>query len=140
MRRRNLLIVLAGLTVAAAAVAFVLWPRGERITAENFRRIKEGMSRAEVEAILGPPDDHSTGPIWDGALYEYGPAFSLRTHWDAVWLNDAGSIQLNYNLDDPPTVWKLERRTFYQHQQLARTPIEKMVWRIKHQWWNWFPE
>ena len=57
MRRRKLLIVLvlAGLTVVVVmAGAVVLWPQPpSRITRENFDRIKEGMSRAEVEAILG---------------------------------------------------------------------------------------
>ena len=63
MRRRTLLVVLAGLTVVVAAGAVVLWPRTpSRITLENCNRIREGMSRAEVEAILGPPGDYRTGP------------------------------------------------------------------------------
>jgi hypothetical protein len=54
MRRRSLRWTLAGPTVALlAAGAFVLWPRPDRITRENFGRIKEGMSRAEVEATPG---------------------------------------------------------------------------------------
>jgi hypothetical protein len=32
------------------------------ITRENFGRFQIGMSRAEVEAILGPPGDYRTGP------------------------------------------------------------------------------
>ena len=60
MRRRKLLVVLAGLAVVAAGVV-VLWPRPDRITRENCDRIRPGMTRAEVEAILGPPDDYRTG-------------------------------------------------------------------------------
>jgi hypothetical protein len=82
--------VLAGLAVVGAAGVGVLWPRlipiarkrPDRIPAvdraaapaerlpnpsqalpklvDNFRRLKRGMSRADVEAILGPPGDFST--------------------------------------------------------------------------------
>jgi hypothetical protein len=58
MRRRKPLPVPAGRAVLLAAGAFVLWPRPERITRENFKRIREGMTQAEVEAILGPPGDY----------------------------------------------------------------------------------
>ena len=59
MRRRKL-IAAVGLV---AVGAFVMWPRMDRITRENFDRISKGMSRAEVEAILGPPGDYSGGPV-----------------------------------------------------------------------------
>jgi hypothetical protein len=62
MRRRTLLVALAGLAVVVGAGTVVLWPRADRITLENFDRIKKGMRRAEVEAILGPPGDYTTGP------------------------------------------------------------------------------
>jgi hypothetical protein len=56
-------LALAGLAVVVAVGVVVLWPRTEpnRITRENCYQIKEAMSRAEVEAILGPPGDYSTG-------------------------------------------------------------------------------
>ncbi len=64
MRRHKWrLLALAGLVVLAAVGAFVLWPRADRITRENFDRIREGMGREELEAILGPPGDHRTGPV-----------------------------------------------------------------------------
>src|SRR5262245_57459436 len=63
MRRRTLLVVLAGLAVVVAIGVVVLWARAapERITRENYERIRVGMSRAEVYAVLGPPGDYSTG-------------------------------------------------------------------------------
>jgi hypothetical protein len=33
------------------------------VTQESVHRIKSGMSRAEVEAILGPPGDYTTRPV-----------------------------------------------------------------------------
>jgi hypothetical protein len=62
LRRRQLLVALAVLAVLVAVGLFVLWPRLDRITDENFNRIQEGMSRAEVEAILGPPGDCRAAP------------------------------------------------------------------------------
>jgi SmpA / OmlA family len=62
MRRRILLAALAVLVVAGAFELWASW-RPNPITQENYARIQEGMSRAEVEAILGPPADYTTGPL-----------------------------------------------------------------------------
>src|SRR5262245_4420095 len=43
--------------------AFLLWPRASPGRAKNFSRIQLGMSLAEVEAVFGPPGDHTTEPI-----------------------------------------------------------------------------
>jgi hypothetical protein len=62
MRRRKLLPgAVAVLVTLAGVAALVLWPRADRVTRANFDRIRVGMSRAEVEAILGPPGDYRTG-------------------------------------------------------------------------------
>jgi hypothetical protein len=48
MRRRKLLVALAGLALVTAAAAVVLWPEHDLgFTAENCRRVREGMSRAD---------------------------------------------------------------------------------------------
>src|SRR5262249_12806073 len=47
--------------VLLAGVALVAWPRPGRITRVAFDRIRPGMSRAEVEALLGSPGDYRTG-------------------------------------------------------------------------------
>jgi hypothetical protein len=59
--RRKPVVVLAGLVVLAAG-ALILRARllDYRITAANFERIHRGMTRAEVEAILGPSGDFNT--------------------------------------------------------------------------------
>ncbi len=75
MRRRRQLVAL-NLVVAALAtsiVAWLLWPR-PAITRENAARIHVGMTRAEVDTILGgPARDETTGPLvidWDEAADE----------------------------------------------------------------------
>ncbi len=60
MRRHKWkLLAVAGLALASVA-AFALWPRPNRFTREDYDRIHKGMTRAEVEAILGPPGDYTT--------------------------------------------------------------------------------
>jgi hypothetical protein len=163
MRKRTLLVVLSGLAVVVAAGAVVLWQRPpSRITRENFERIKEGMSRAEVEAILGPPGDYRTG---DGEM-DYGmeneawmpdtgpdvakglsPDFDkLETNWKrdpgqspedpssrADWLGDSFGIAIA--IGPSGSVEEkvgLPRRT-------TQGPLDNLLWRLKRQWRRWFP-
>src|SRR5262245_29182227 len=53
--------------ILLAAVALVCWalaPEGRRINRAGFDRIKDGMTRAEVEAILGaPPGDYTARKV-----------------------------------------------------------------------------
>jgi hypothetical protein len=67
MRKRKLRRAVAGLTLAGltlavllAVGAFLLWLRPVRGTRENCDRVREGMSSAEVYAILGPAGDSRT--------------------------------------------------------------------------------
>jgi hypothetical protein len=160
MRRRKLLVVLAGLAVVVAAGVVVLWPRPpSRITRENFERIKEGMSRAEVEAILGPPGDYRTGrgemdygtenEAWmpDTGPDLAGPDFApLETNWRrapgqspedptlrADWMGDSFGIAIA--IGQSGSVEEkvgLPRRT-------TQGPLDNLVWRVKRQWHRWFP-
>src|SRR5262245_5172511 len=64
-RRRKVLVALVAVVVAGLAYAGWLWlawrPSHRLINRENFKRIEQGMTRKEVEAILGPPGDYRTG-------------------------------------------------------------------------------
>jgi hypothetical protein len=147
MRKRKLLVVLAALAVVVAAGAVVLWPRPERVTKENYDRIRAGMTRAEVEAILGPPGDYRTGHgemdyggTW---LSDPGPGFALRTSWGpgestkylrADWMGDSFGIVILIG-QSGSVVHKLglPRRT-------PQGPLGNLLWRLKRQWRRWFPE
>jgi hypothetical protein len=60
--RRQLLFSFSASLAVALVVAWLLWPR-TAITRENAAMIRPGMTRGEVEAILGgPPRDETTGP------------------------------------------------------------------------------
>ena len=58
MKRRTRISLLIALSLLVAAVAIAMIPRrhyeNHRLTDENFKRIANGMTQAEVEEILGP--------------------------------------------------------------------------------------
>jgi outer membrane protein assembly factor BamE (lipoprotein component of BamABCDE complex) len=136
MRRRKLLLVLAGLAVAVAAGVVVLWPRPERITREDYDRIRPGMTRAEVEAILGPPGDYRNGPTYP----DLPRPITLSWSGDpdspsAYWLGDRGGIYVYRG--DPDRVGEA---SFVEVQRVPQDPLDNLLWRAKRQWHRWFPE
>ncbi len=63
-RSRVLLLGTVAVAAALAVAAWTVWPTATAITADNAARIKQGMTLAEVEAILGgPARDETTGPV-----------------------------------------------------------------------------
>jgi hypothetical protein len=86
----------------------------DRVTEANFHRIEKGMTRPEVEAILGPPGDYSTGPL------NFGPRVSMLfsnhgphptdaykpSYWDGVddvveWRTDKQMIMIYFSPSGP---------------------------------------
>jgi hypothetical protein len=135
--------VLAGLAVLFATGAFVLWPRPDRVTEENVGRIREGMSRAEVYAILGPPGDHLTGPVeylQDGFVECNENDFGLQfegEYW-ARWLGDRTLVDLEFGEDG--CVIGGFSKYHYTGRRVEQGPLDNLLWRAKRQWRRWFPE
>jgi hypothetical protein len=150
MRRRKLLTVLVVVLALAGAAAFVLWPWRSRILLENFDRVKAGMSRAEVEAILGPPGDHRTGPT---NLMNLGSI----TMFDTIHVNRAEKVRLGGSglalLPSPPgsakpvgegdqaSLWvtfdgsgKVVAAEFSPALPQQQSPLANLLWRAKRQW------
>jgi hypothetical protein len=156
MRRRKLRWVLAGLAVLVGTAGLIVQsPQPpSRITRENYYRVREGMTRAEVEAILGPPGDYRTslgetacvGPepwSWDVDLEDYCDRIATWQHIggkyaerqsSGIWRSD--SIEIGMFSDDDSgrilTHFVCGRRT-------TGSPLEKLFWRAKRQWHRWFP-
>jgi hypothetical protein len=152
----------AGLAALAGAAALALWPRADRVTRANFDRIRVGMSRAEVEAILGPPGDYRTGrtkeesdpldpPCFDidetafnaDAYYGLGP----DGIWDqAFWFGNEAYIIVVFKSGvvsesrDPRRVGIGGSKSFVRTVKLEQGPLENLLWRAKRQWRKWFPE
>jgi hypothetical protein len=101
MRSRTLFVALAGLAVVVVARIVVLWLEPpSRITLKNYGLIQVGMSRSEVEAILGPPGDYTTSPTdpdptWHSLpLAGKPPVDGARI---TAWRCDTGDINLAFD-------------------------------------------
>jgi hypothetical protein len=145
MRGRKLLVVLAGLMLVGVAV-FCLTPGRVDITHRNSEQIRRGMSRAEIQTIIGgPPGDYSTGPTTPvpRGLLQYPaadeePFFVTRalraTELTERWQDDGSRLTVSFDQSGHA----LEAR----HESLGRLelrPLDNLLWRAKRQWRRWFP-
>jgi hypothetical protein len=134
--RKRLLVPLAGFLVLTLIGVSVLWPRQNRITRENYDRIRFGMSRAEVEAILGLPGDHST-------MDSQG----LGVHVTDVDIDHSGSHDVTVAwISDGADVWvflnpmgKVVGKQYIPLRAVDHGPLGNLRWRAKRQWHRWFP-
>jgi hypothetical protein len=133
MRRRKLLAAVAlGVLALVAVGAIALWPQPSRITDENFDCIHKGMTRAEVEAILGPPGDYTTGPVnYDTRppVYFLSPDGSV-----AFWNSDMAYAHVLFDASG-----KVEEIFFHPGRPQDQGPLANLLWRAKRQWERWFP-
>jgi hypothetical protein len=157
MRRRKLLVVLAGLAVVVAVGTVVLWPRPDRVTRENYDRIRTGMGRAEVEAILGQPGDYRRGlgetgsTTTDYMIWTPDPGTDIAPipllNWSkfpgqspessllwANWMSD--SFLVGIGIDDSGNVVN----KIGEPRRTTQGPLDNLLWRVKRQWHRWFPE
>ncbi len=81
---------LAAAATAAVTLAVLFSHRSVRITRESYALIREGMARAEVEAVIGgPPGDYATTP--EVLVYDHtflAPCLPRVAVWkgDAAWI------------------------------------------------------
>jgi hypothetical protein len=99
MRRRKLLVAIAGVAVLVAAGVVALWPLPQptvRVTFEKYGRIANNdvTTVPEIEALLGgPPGDYTTGPTDESSV-------SLGTGARVVaWYTDDGHIVVQADAD-----------------------------------------
>jgi hypothetical protein len=125
---RKWLGILAIMVLAFAGVAaFVLWPPPitPGLTQENFDQVQVGMTRADVEAILGKP------AVFAGTGF-IGP----QTHPDQgvdLW----GDQQVVSIFFDGKGL--MSEKHADQFRERAPDRLDKMRWRLKQQWRRWFP-
>jgi hypothetical protein len=131
---------LAGLAVVFAAGAVMLWPPQNRVTRENYDNIREGMSRAQVESILGPPGDYSTGPsnligpdLDSGGSADWSKAGEDFGKTNLLWASDEGVIQVQFG--PRGAIHKGFALTLKQDHG----GLDKLLWRARRTWWRWFP-
>jgi hypothetical protein len=139
MRRRTLLVVLAGLAVVVAAGVVVLWPRASQVTLENCQCICKGMTRFDVELILGgPPGDYRTRPTWDWRQEDdFMRSSFLFDHDRRVghWYGDGVMLVVVFDPDD---------KVFIADSRHIGGPTASVLdtwkWQLKRQWHRWFLE
>jgi hypothetical protein len=161
MRRRRLLGALAAGGLLAAG-ALVLWPHTNRVTRENFGLIREGMSRAEVESILGgPPGDYRT--VWteevdqgmaccfsngDVDIYadRAGPGYWANrgglgidpdrpsaTLLTGTWFGNEGYMAVHFLSE------AVDDTSFFRTAPREKGPLDNLLWRLRRQWRRWSP-
>lgn len=146
MRRQRLRWAVGLIVVAlVAAGALVLWPRSSRVTRENFRLIRVGMSRAEVEAILGPPGDYANGDTkgcGTAGVRDHESVFTAEAYllpqssaWHGDWHDDRILIQVDINREG-----KVFSAFCQPLQTVDHGPLGNLRWRAKRQGRKWFPE
>jgi hypothetical protein len=136
---RWLLFTLAGLVVIALAEAVAIWPPlwlepPSPITQKNFDRIRIGMRRADVAAILGPDGDFKTRDCTRGdvcATISGGPIATVEMQ---TWDTDTARIDVFYSRRGT-VAWAM-----YSVNRLPETGlVDNLLWRAKRQWRRWFP-
>jgi hypothetical protein len=135
MRRRTLLVVLAGLAGVVAAGVVVLWPQQNRVTRENCDRVTAGMTRAEVYAILGPPSDNTSGPVRVGPEYltVLDAQFDALRGPDVEWVTDTGLAEAAFDRE--------ERVVGFVYVPCSRIPqgfFENLMWRVERLRYHWY--
>jgi hypothetical protein len=120
--------------------AMVMWPWPERIAERNFTRIAEGMRRAEVEAILGPPGDYTTGPTDSparGGLYLLKRDESYYPMYDATqeWKGNTAIIRVGFDSANVATY-----KEYVRNYRVDQGLFDNLLWRLQRQWHRWFPE
>jgi hypothetical protein len=130
VRKRKVLAAVAvgALALVGADAFLVLRPRPpSRVTWGNFERIEHGMSRAQVEAILGPasgePADNTI------AATAVGPGGTV-----AAWVGDEWSITVGFDRTDAAVSLGFAAAAPYKE-----SAFDNMRWRLKRQWELWFP-
>jgi hypothetical protein len=124
--------VVAGIAAAllpAPALVSALSPR-PTIDEEVFDRIEEGMTREEVEAIVGaPPGDYTTGPVLVGSAWGVrGPGYSDSPPGLGSWWGDDGVLEVQWA--SGRVCWK----GFHEADRMKQTIIESLRWHFRNGW------
>ncbi len=145
----------AGVLVLLAVGAFVLRPRPSRATLENRGLLREGMTRAEVQAVLGgPPGDYRTGPTRAAPMppmrffpekwpprgqWEWQPR--IPKDWDIPperstdrW--DGDSVTITVGFDDEG---RAVCGRYVTASKVGQSSFDAFLWRLKRQWERWVP-
>jgi hypothetical protein len=155
MRRQTLLLTLTvGLFAVVIVGALVLGRRADRITRENYERVGKGLTKAEVEAVFGPPGDCTSGPTYHEARW-----IETRNSFPVEWESTPMPAGLSQLLDliagdaSPRATWSgdtadvyvwfgrngVEATALWPHERKPQNSLDNLLWRAKRVWRRWCP-
>ncbi len=88
MRRRWFILGLAVLVAVVMVIGALPRPERPLVSREQFQKIEDGMTRAEVEAIIGgPPGDYTPGPhLGFTGSFPYATCDSWAGNGGMIWV------------------------------------------------------
>jgi hypothetical protein len=119
-------VVSVAVLLAVGAWQVFLSPTNPRITLADFQRIKPGMTRKEVEGILGRQGDYRTGPTHRCSAESH---FFLGEVDEPQWRADGAEIQIWWGPPDEVVTGS----NFTTAQPL---PVGMLGW-LKWRWERW---
>jgi hypothetical protein len=121
---RKVVVALFAVALILFGAAFpALFPGPSKVIKAAFGKIEEGMSQAEVEALLGgPPGDYTTGPTFVlSSSYSMGEPGTIL-----IWHDDDGLLAVG--VDESRVVrWK----EFSEGARWNLGPVEQLQWRFE---------
>jgi hypothetical protein len=124
------------------------WAPPARPGMQDFEQIRDGMTRDEVYAVVGPPGDYSSGPLMNLANFIACPAGprdaddflppSIETLTGEIverveWRTDNAIASVFFR----PT-GRVRDKYLSAVSRIGQTPVENLLWRAKRQWYRWF--
>jgi hypothetical protein len=117
-------LALTGIVLATIACVTVVWLRSSGITEDAYQRIQVGMTRKQVEGVLGGPARNESGNDLANlhvSSYSSSPLFPER--W---WGPDIG-ISITFDAQDRVIAKELETHD-YGPQMLVDAARSKLPW------------
>jgi hypothetical protein len=122
MRRRRLLLLAAAVLVLAAAVPALTPRRHPSLVA--YDRVRAGMTKADLEALLGPPFNGWRMPAAYGPGFEHEVLINTTTLDHRAWEIDGGVVVVE--LDE---LGRAKRKVWYEPER----PLQRLA-RLGRRW------
>jgi hypothetical protein len=127
--KRYLLVALAALAVAGTVA--VPGPR-PRFTLADYERVRLGMTKGELEAVLGKSGDYTTGPK---VFFHYGYRSEGELpdtegpQWAEHWEADQGTVMVQFDAAS-----RCRIKTFIPTTRQEQGTLENVQWRLERAW------